>query len=442
MNSTVKKFKRVIENERKRIMDRLSREFNELYNSNVFGMFEEIRNKIDTGIINEDVIDQESDIQTEKLYRKFEQKHRQEIEFSDNLALIIKCFNKEGFFSNYDILEKCFLKLEFSETEKTDIYAYFLNKSIDHILHFQENHPNRLREFSEELVEKSKKKTPKFLKRMMVDATYKHQIKESEKDVMNCTHLRNVISNDGDIIPFEYATDFKWIFSKIDFEIPEYMIDMILSESASRFKKQKETEEKEEQERIKAEEIIKQQQVMENRKKHIDMLNDKKRRRALQALKLYLNEDKPISYINDIEFERIVNYLRISGMYSELQIMKIKTAIRNNNDRIVAEEKREKINNAINILLADSEAQILNEAKNIFENDSKIVSGKIIKDIEESYNAILNLLLSLYEVVDKDNTYYNDFAEYLIMSIEELNELINSYKACNYELLLSLKESN
>ena len=440
MNSTVKKFKKIAENEQKRIGNFLKRECDKLYDSKKMDIFQEATYRFFGKVyVNEDANNEFVETQFDKLCDELKRIHPEEYAYYDDLGFIETCFKKEGFFNNYGILEKLLNKYEFTEAEKLEIYAFFLNISLKHILSYHENHQDRMLKTAEQRA--NKKLSAKIMKKSVIKREMEKHAEEVKSDQAICRNLRNVIDEEGNIIPFEYATDLIWVFEKQGLEIDMEIAKKILLKSEKDFRILQEQNEQLKQSLEEAE-ITKQSEreklAIANSKLELSI---KERRTAIHKLKEYLNDDLPIKFISDSELVLIIGLLKTIG-YTEFQINNIRKSIVENNISIVNDEQNQKIKRIKTACLSKDNLQIYEIAEEIIGNNESLKNASYDR-LLETYNLITGLLVELAE--NEDEGLKQDDLELLILYIDGLKDDIlnysySDYRNNNYSLLLKKEQ--
>jgi len=433
MNQTNKKFKSMLEKEAKRFKLVLDKEAEKFVESKKHNILSEEKNKIDSGVITTpSSLSNDIDSIFEQLKLEFKSLKKEEYNYLCNLMFIIHCYETDMCFGYYELLKPFLEKFNLSKTEQAEIVGYFLNKTINYIICFTDEDVEKA---ASRMIEKEVSDVPTLLKKRYRKNRRKNFKEEVANDKNNCRSLRNILSEEGDILPFEYALELSWVFQKTDFFIsPEY-IDLILNESYARFQtiKQQEAESNAKQNAIR----LKEKQAVEDYNQTLEM--SKEQKKAIQKLKNYLNNDLPIRFILEDEMDVIIGLLKEAG-YTETQIIKIKKTIIENNQMLIEERNAINFEQAKLKYLSIEEIDILVSAEKIIL-ELNAQKSPLFKKILDDYNYVKEQLTCFFEANDDNNPSKNDDAELLILYIKELGDTIIEYNYSDYRLLLS-KNSN
>lgn len=439
MNNTVKKFLKLINKERDNLFKALKKEYDALYESMQAGLYFETRSRLDNNLIlTSEELDKETDKQIDRVYAEFEKTKGAELERLDDLDALSTCYDKRCFFNRYNLLANILQKYKFSESEQADVYAFYFNVTIKYFLNFLINNKDRLLNEIIEAIDNSELFGKKMFRKKIIKDCYEGALNKTKETQGYVSNLRNIISEDGYLLPCENAFEFLWVFSEIDLKAPEDVILLILTESEKRFKTQKEQKE------LEREAIVNNEHVKKERaRKAIQSANEreqanKERRAAVQELKKYLNADTPIRYINDSELLIVIQLLEAAN-YSQQQILNIKKLIIENNYQITINELNKRLITASERYLSTEEMEILSSACTIL-NDPNAIQNAAYNTIEEIYNIINGMLIEFIGIDDDNNPVYNDDAELLILYIEELKDNIINYQLSDYRLALVKKD--
>ena len=373
----------------------------------------------------------------EEIKSEYFQIKQDDIKIYDEMMMLLDAYQKEPFFIYFDLVEKYLNKFNFTQEQCADVYAYFINMMLKTILNYKKE--NYIADLKNTAIE-SLGITPNFINNFLINKKIKMLDNNAIADKNEFRHLRNVISEDGDIIPFMHATDLNWIFKKHKTNISESITELVLNESVRRAyaiideeKKQKNEEE------AKLQFIANKEQIFREALRNSEIAT-KEKRVAIQELKKYIIGDKPVCYIEDANIEYVTSLLRKAGLYTERQILRIKRSIRDNNAIIKKEEKEKLIEVAKNTLLSEPEREILVSAKEIIDILDSQTCIPLKGTIKDLYEQIINVLLMLIAVKDVNDVSNNDYAEYLILCIEDLTDAIERFNNSNYEALLILQK--
>ena len=438
MNSTTKKFIKLINKEHDNLFKVLKKEYDALYSKRQAGIYFETRNKIDSNIIaTPEELELEADKQVDKVYVEFKRSRKEDLDRLDDLDFLATCYDKDGFFDRYDLLKIYLEKFEFNKREQAEVYAFYFNTTIKHILNFLVNHKNRILDNVTEAVDNSKVIGKKLFRKKIIKDCYERDLAKTKQEQSYVSNLRNIISESGNVLPSDNANDFLWVFDKINLEIPKAVILAILTESTKRHIEQKKEKE------AKRQAIIKNEQAKEeSNKKMLEKASEreqanKERRVAVQELKKYLNNDFPIRYLNDNELLIVIKLLETAN-YDQSQILNIKKLIIENNYQITINELNKRLNAATERYLSAEEMEILSSACTIL-NDPDAIKNSAYNTITETYNVINGMLIEFIGNDDDNNPAYNEDAELLILYIKELGDNIINYNFSDYRYTRKLE---
>lgn len=429
MNKTIKRFKKLLEQEYLRCRKEISKEAEVYLKENIGSYFNEALAMISNGEITEfEQVDKAAYNMALDMHLKFvDERVKNHPEISD-IKYLLNVLEDETYFYEFDMALKYLNNFGFSESEKIEVYAYYFNSTIKFISSYDPSeHESDIARFVKENVE-DEKISIKFLNVLLSKKLKKGVLEHLQTRRVNWQHFRNVISEDGTIIPFQYATDLLWILEDM-FENQSF-VELILKESETKWqqienekiKKQEEEKAKKERAYLKAQELS---QHLKTQKVNYGL-----KRNALIRLKEYLNEDMPIKYINEEELQLILELLQIAG-YSVHKIKVIEIAIKENNQKIDEQEQILILRKMQQLYLSIEQLEVLMHADRVV-NDPDAIKNPLFFQVSDEYSFVLELLLSLNDN-QKDNT---ETLELLTISLEDLKTHLNSYSYTDYRRIL------
>ena len=333
--------------------------------------------------------------------------------------------NKLYVFKKYELVERYLDIFCFTEPEKADVYAYFVNHTIKCLfgLDFEDVYKLKEKTFADKVYEAFKKK-PKS-----------HEVWENNFNELlkACESIRVIINFKGELQPNLNALSFKKFFDSFELEIPQDVIELILNESRRKAQAVIDTRNLEAQRReaAKEREIMNSSTISNNVSVKSDsFIINSERRAANLELKNYLIEGIPTQYIDEETLIKVLELLKIAG-YLPQEINRIKKNILNNNQKLLLEMKDEIFNRAANMFLSENEISILETARKIL-NDPTAAKNPIYESIRVNFNFVLEQLAVFAEVKDLDDETFNDDAEMLIMCIEDITSSLEVYNYSRY----------
>ncbi len=433
MNKIVKRFKRLLEIEFEKQKAEIKNEAQEYLMVNIENCFNEAAALIDSGKITD--FEQVNDLafnMVADMHKSFVvEKAIDNTEIGKIKYLQLALEEESIYFDEFDVLENYLEKFGYSDDEKIEVYAYYFNSTIKFMISFNpNNYQTEVKAFVKDCIN-SENAGQKILGTLMFKKLEKHIFDKLEQRQINWGHFRNVINEEGEILPFQYAEDFMWILED-SFENSDY-VKLILQKSANKWHLDEEKRRKALEVETERKLTIEQKALAEKEAFNRQKLQLETKRAALHELKGYLIDDTPIKYIASQELLLVLSLLKQAG-YSDEHINQIKRTIIENNIDLKSKEKMSKLQFMMSTYLSVEQIEIIEQAKSLVNNPDAIINPIFYK-IQDEYNLILEQLLSFYGV-DVNDPIYNDDSEILIISIESLNELIINYNYTDYRRIL------
>ena len=331
-----------------------------------------------------------------------------------DLDLLIQSFESNAHaFRDFDILEKYLTGFSFTQTEKLEVFAFYLNKTLRSYLKFDiENNHELIKDAVTERVKSEGDFTEEVL-----EESYRETLKAIEQDIKNCHLLRNVISEEGEILPYENATSLASIFDDIDFNLNKEITYMILEESERRYNNSKtnNVEDLSEKAALEEEKRIKERQSL------------KTKAEAARELKQYIVNGKPVKVISKEEMKIIMDLL-FTLDYLVDDIINIQKEITKFNKQAEEDKLLIKFENAKKIYLSESEYAILSEIENIL-TDKRAVKNLAFNSLKDNYELVKSYLLSLDTASSEEIL---DITELIALGLTDLSSALESYKLSDY----------
>ena len=268
-----------------------------------------------------------------------------------------------GPINDFDLIQKFMKRYSFTELEQADVLAYFLHLNLKGVLSLKVwcvevgketglNYVDVCKNMVMKTIAEEQSPIPGIkgaLRSFLAHFDFAKQ-KEIREKVVNmfeaAERLKYVISTDGELLGCHNPHDYIKLTGASNFDISSEQLRLLLKASLTKHeeaRKQRFEAEKLEAKRAANIHLVSQDTIR---------ATDKERREALQALKEYLDDDKPKSFIGYEECEYLKSLLRVAG-YDDNQIADIEKKITLNNESIVDALEVEAINNARSYLSAD-----------------------------------------------------------------------------------------
>ena len=339
--------------------------------------------------------------------------YQNEVNKFNQIVDVLNFYNSEVPIYNFSSVKKLLNIYNYNQKEQAEVLAYFLNKNLKIMLSYDIDNDEYLKKDFGICVEDQRTKEIKPLSNCAEEI--KLRVKELEL-------LRNIITETGDIIPYENTEEIITIINKGTTTLlaePEHVI-MVLNESKRKFEKQqsKKTE-------------YKQPVTMHKEVSYEDEVKACKiQKQTVQELKNYLDNNIPIKFITDEDLIVINNALDILN-YSTEQKDIIRKNIKLNNKRIEEELKEQKFNEAKESLLGNFEYEILEQSENII-NDENALKNPFYFAICENYNQIKEKLLQALDLKNNIETETDEYELIIIETMCIIDDLGNSIENYNY----------
>ena len=371
------------------------------------------------------------------LYDKYEAENKENFVIIDELNMLLEVYNDNKSYDVGKTVGKYLNLYEFSDEEKAEIYAYFINRTMTKILSVDTKDKKQIMKAVHDTV---KDEMSKFMLKIKSRKLYDITLKKVLNDQTNCKNLRKVIDEEGNIIPFQYATDLEYIYTRTNFNIDKDMFKLILSLSEQRFYEQLE-EEKAAAEKRDAERE-KQQAKREQEHNYFIQQEDliKHQKQASRVLKQYIVDEQPTGYISSEDLVIINSCLNVLN-FSDEAIMKIQKNIIQSNNTYLNNETNYKLELAKQKYLSFEEQQILNVAEQIIL-DEKAINNPAYSTILENYNYIKEELLNMLKNKFDNLNAVGEEAELVILSITDLTAAIENFKIADYRFVPTRKKES
>lgn len=359
MNAAVKKFRKFVLKRLEILDDELSEEVKKYVLENT--------SEFDRHAWNAAVINQSSQVyinaynwRKKKLADHYLKMRANETTVLDSLKILLNVIDNIGTYKieNYELIEFILGKYNFTDIEKAQIYAYFVNSNYLYYKDFRyAGNEEAVREYVlNDIMLNATGKLSKRKLNALVEEQLQDFDKKQEEQFKKYLELRFLISSSGELIPNINARQFEYLF-EVE-ALSQEQISMILDASeqlASLDIAKKERLAKKENAKTEA-----RRQIALNKKESNVSYKDEnnKYKEAFAKLKIYLKDDYPITFINDEELAEVISLLKATG-YSVNLINEIKKNILLNNQRLLEEEKENKYNVAKNKYLSETEVQFL-----------------------------------------------------------------------------------
>ena len=440
MNAAVKKFRKFVLKRLEILDNELSEEIKKYVLENT--------SEFDRHAWNDAIINQSSQVyinaynwRKKKLADHYLKMRANETTVLDSLKILLNVIDNIGTYKieNYELIEFILGKYNFTDIEKAQVYAYFVNSNYFYYKNFRyEGNEDAVREYVlNDIMLNTTEKISKRKLNALAHERLQDFDKLQEEQFEKYLELRFVISSSGDLIPNINAKQFENIF-EVE-ALSQEQIFMILDASEQLAKDdmaKKERLAKKESDKTEARRQIALNQKTSN---VFSKGENNKYKEALAKLKTYLKDDYPITFISDEELEEVIKLLKATG-YSVNLINEIKKNILLNNQRLLEAEKENKYNIAKEKYLSETEIQILDKVT-ILLQQKDLLKNSIFKEIEDLFRFVKDQLIIFCDV-DPDDETLNDDVSYLLLCIEELSTLVNMYESTNYKLVISKKNSD
>lgn len=333
--------------------------------------------------------------------------------------------NKLYVFKKYELVERYLDIFDFNDSEKADVYAYFVNHTIKFLLglNFEDVFKLKEKTFADRIYETFKKK-PKS--REVWENNFNKLLK-------SCEGIRKIINFKGELQPNINAQSFKKFFNSSELEIPQDVIGMILTESERKAQAVIDIRNLEAQRREAAREREMISRTTINRDASVKTNSFKinpERRNAMIELRNYLVEGMPTQYIDEEALIKVLELLKLAE-YLPQEINRIRKNILNNNQKLLLEMKDEKIKRSASMFLSEDEISTLAKVRNLL-NDPNASKNPIYESIKANFELALEQLATFAEVENLDDETFNDDAEILIMCIEDITNDLTAYNYSQY----------
>lgn len=372
------------------------------------------------------------------LYDKYESENKENFEIMDELNMLLEVYNDNKSYDVGKILGKYLNLYEFSDEEKAEVYAFFINRVMTKILNVDTKDKKQIMKIVHDTV---KNEMSKFMLKIKSRKLYDITLKKVLNDQTNCKNLRSVIDEDGNITPFQYATDLEYIYTRTNFHLDEEIFKLILRLSEQRYYEQLEQEKSDAEKRDAERE--KQQAKREQEHNFFIKQEDliKHQRQASRLLKQYIVDEQPTGYISSEDLVIINSCLNLLNFTDEA-IMRIQKNIIQSNNDYLNNETIYKLELAKQKYLSLEEQQILSIAEQIISDESAI-NNPSYGTILENYNYIKEELLNMFKNKFDNLSAVGDEAELVILSITDLTAAIENFKIADYRFIPTRKkESN
>lgn len=374
----------------------------------------------------------------EKLYAEYTQNYADDFEVINNMKMLIELYDLNKCYIVEDIALKYLKQYNFQEKAQAEVYAFILNKYINKILSVDVKDKETILKIVNAMFDE---KTPKILKKLKTRKLQDDTVKKILNDQTNCHNLRNVIDNEGNILPFQYATNLEYIFERTDLKIPKEMFQAILKTSEQNFYEELE-QTKEEAKKRDAERKIKQAKKEEEHNffiKQEEILKHQKQ--ASRLLKHYIINEKPTGYISSEDLLIINSCLNVLNFTDE-SIMRIQKNIIKNNEQFEQNSIEQKLKKAKAKYLSEEERELMKEAEKIIA-DKNSRSNPLFSTILENYKFIKEELLNALEIQAENDIAFSEKAELIVLSMVDLSIAVDNFKTTDYHFVPKrIKEGN
>jgi len=442
MNNINKQFRRLLRNDQKLLDNKMNKLYEAFEKAKIDKLtparYNEIKSKPQILINRYNSLVESS---KSSWYREFYKMHKEEIEELRILSRIVSFYKlkKDQCFIDFDFLEDYMEKKNLSTTEQGTILAYFMNFNILYFKNYRySGNEEEVENIITELIdEKYGKKKNKKQRKLEVEKEIKDFDYNQEVCYQRYKELRIIIDEQGNIIPILEALTFFETEKILREDLTQNQAMKILYASsalAQEFKRAEFEKEMKNINRLNDRVALKQENVI-SEKRNKEEIN--RERRAKVELKKYLKDDKPICYIDDIA--NIINLLNQAG-YLQNQINEIRRTILHFNKNHLELKQKQLFENAKHRYLSIEEISLLSITETIITNPDAI-KNPIYFEIEHTFNDIKDRLISFIEVPDEEDLSLNYEAEYMVICLKELSDLLAAYRNSNYKLVLE-KNSN
>lgn len=439
MNNTIKKFESKLNKQLKLILKSIDGDVS-LYKNEKDTFNLDIA--IDVVTINaseiEKLRDSQGDIElAEAILKKHSdnlyEQNKDKIDAVEEIVFLKKELYTTKFFKDFCLVKKYLKQFNFNSVEQAEVLAFYLNNSLNFITDDKVNLAEVAAAMTREHIKNKFGPMTNFLKEK-IDKNMSIVTQELKEQLNRLQLLRKIISKKGDLLPNEFAKDFRCIFDEHKkysiLEVEMEIADIILSGSEEKYMKEQAKIEEQCQKQLEQEAAIIAQQKLAEQQKHKRDKENAERKQAIQELKKYLCNDLPIRYIEEAEILLIITLLNKIG-YTNEQINIIAKNINANNLKLaneylaqINEEQDKKYNGFLKEQLSVEEQAIIYEATFITTSENAL-KNQIYSMILDNLVEIRTLILELDESSIED-------IELLKLYISELEENVNNYKLSDY----------